>query len=160
MADNVDITPGSGATVGTKDIGSGVQVQRVQPNFGPSGSGTDVSLTTPLPVRMGTPTTGITTPAQISAANANDNALLAGTGGQTIRVFKLFMKNMGSVVTNFKFRSGTTDLHPALELKPRESFTLDMDGEPWLVTADGETLNLNLSAAAQISGRFYYTKSA
>ena len=48
MADNVDITPGSGATVATDDVG-GVQYQRVKVAHGADGSATDTSATNPLP---------------------------------------------------------------------------------------------------------------
>ena len=48
MADNVDITPGSGATVATDDAG-GVQYQRVKVAHGADGSATDTSATNPLP---------------------------------------------------------------------------------------------------------------
>ena len=49
MADNVDITPGSGATVAADEIG-GVKHQRVKVQHGADGSATDVSAASPLPV--------------------------------------------------------------------------------------------------------------
>lgn len=52
MADNVAITAGSGTTVAADDIGGGVLAQRVKPVFGPDGTGTDVSSTTPLPAAV------------------------------------------------------------------------------------------------------------
>jgi hypothetical protein len=53
MADNVDITPGTGATVAADDIG-GALYQRVKVAFGDDGSGTDTSKANPLPVIQGT----------------------------------------------------------------------------------------------------------
>mgnify|MGYP003345836969 CR=1 FL=1 len=53
MADNVAITPGSGATVATDDVG-GVQYQRVKPSFGADGFAVDVSSANPLPVIIST----------------------------------------------------------------------------------------------------------
>lgn len=50
MADNVNITPGIGAIIGTRDVGSGVEVQRVIPNTFSGGVATDVNTTNPLPV--------------------------------------------------------------------------------------------------------------
>lgn len=47
MSDNFDISPGTGVTIGSKDIGSGVQAQRILPVHG---SGTDSTSTTPFPV--------------------------------------------------------------------------------------------------------------
>jgi hypothetical protein len=50
MADNVQITAGSGTTIATDDVGSGVQVQRVKMTWGVDGTATDASATNPLPV--------------------------------------------------------------------------------------------------------------
>lgn len=49
MADNVAVTPGSGATVAFDDI-SGIMYQRVKIGVGADGSATDVSSAAPLPV--------------------------------------------------------------------------------------------------------------
>ena len=50
MADNVAITPGSGATVAADDISS-VLYQRVKISHGADGSATDTSTASPLPTR-------------------------------------------------------------------------------------------------------------
>jgi hypothetical protein len=49
MADNVAITPGSGAIAAADDIG-GVLYQRVKVSHGADGSATDTSVSDPLPV--------------------------------------------------------------------------------------------------------------
>lgn len=49
MADDVTITPGTGATIATDDVG-GRQFQRVKATFGADGTATDVSSANPLPV--------------------------------------------------------------------------------------------------------------
>jgi len=49
MADNIAITPGTGATVAADDVG-GLLFQRIKPTFGADGTATDVSSTNPLPV--------------------------------------------------------------------------------------------------------------
>lgn len=49
MADNVDITPGSGATVAADEIG-GVLYQRFKPSVGDDGTAADVSANNPMPV--------------------------------------------------------------------------------------------------------------
>lgn len=51
MADNVQITAGSGTTIATRDAGAGVEVQRVIPNTFNGTTATDVSATAPLPVQ-------------------------------------------------------------------------------------------------------------
>lgn len=50
MADNVGITPGSGATAAADDIG-GVLYQRVKLSHGEDGSATDTSEAAPLPTQ-------------------------------------------------------------------------------------------------------------
>lgn len=49
MADNVQITAGSGTSIATDDVG-GIQYQRVKAAYGADGVGTDVKGSTPLPV--------------------------------------------------------------------------------------------------------------
>lgn len=50
MADNVQITAGSGTSIATDDVG-GIQYQRTKVTFGADGSATDVSTSAPLPVQ-------------------------------------------------------------------------------------------------------------
>jgi hypothetical protein len=50
MADNVNITPGSGATVAADDVG-GALYQRIKVAHGPDGSATDTSEAAPLPTQ-------------------------------------------------------------------------------------------------------------
>jgi hypothetical protein len=72
MPDNVAITPGTGTSIATDDIG-GVQYQRVKVTFGTDGTASDVSSGSPLPV-TGTfwqatqPVSGPLTDAQLRAA--------------------------------------------------------------------------------------------
>lgn len=49
MADNVEITPGAGATIASDDVG-GVQYQRIKVAFGTDGAAVDVSAANPWPV--------------------------------------------------------------------------------------------------------------
>ena len=49
MADNVNITPGVGASVAADDVG-GQLYQRVKPAFGADGYAIDVSASNPMPV--------------------------------------------------------------------------------------------------------------
>lgn len=51
MADNVDITPGSGATVAADEIG-GALYQRMKPCVGGDGEAVDVSRGNPMPVEI------------------------------------------------------------------------------------------------------------
>jgi len=58
MADNIDVTAGSGKTIAADDIGAGVLAQRVKVVWGPDGTGndTDVASGKRLPVQA----TGVT----------------------------------------------------------------------------------------------------
>ena len=159
MADNVEVASGTGIPVATEEIG-GFHHQKMKVEFGGTDVATMVEQVAPLPVRFGSPTAANLTSVAINAASSGDNSLVTATASQTTRVYKFFMVNAGATDVNVKFRSATTDFHPASPLKPGGSFTLDFDGEPWFVTAANEALNLNLSAAVQVSGRAYYTKSA
>lgn len=49
MADNVTVTPGSGDTIATDDIG-GIQYQRIKIGFGVDGAYVDVSSSAPMPM--------------------------------------------------------------------------------------------------------------
>jgi hypothetical protein len=159
MADNTPITPGTGVDIATEEI-AGVHHQKIKVEFGATDVATMVEQTAPLPVRFGSPTAANLSSAAINEATSGDRTILAGTGGQTVRLYKAFVQNTGASDVSVKYRDGTsTDFHPALLLKPGGSYFLDFDGEPWFVTSSGNGLVLNLSASIQVSGRFYYTKS-
>lgn len=49
MADNVNVTPGTGATIAADEIG-GILYQRIKPTFGADGAAVDVSATNPFPI--------------------------------------------------------------------------------------------------------------
>ncbi len=53
MVDNIAVTPGSGATVATDDIG-GIQYQRVKNTWGPDGTANDTDVATgkPMPIQI------------------------------------------------------------------------------------------------------------
>jgi hypothetical protein len=87
MADNVAITPGTGATIAADDIGGALH-QRIKLTWGVDGSATDASASNPLPVvQTGTPAlpTGAATDAKldtiITALQIIDN-IVAGNEAQ------------------------------------------------------------------------------
>lgn len=51
MADNVDVTPGTGKTIATDDVG-GVQYQRVKLDVGGDGASSPVTASSPMPVAL------------------------------------------------------------------------------------------------------------
>jgi hypothetical protein len=160
MADDINVTPAAGGVpCATDELAGGRHAQLIKLLFGGDGAGTMASETDPYPTiaRPYLPTVARCNSSAINVAGSGDNQLLAGTGGQTIRVWKFWL--VAAAAVSLKFRDGTTDLHPAIALVAGGSWLLDLDGEPWFVTAAGNALNLNLSAAVQVSGRWYYTKS-
>lgn len=160
MSDNVDITPGSGATIAA-DLISSALYQRVKPTHGADGSATDTSFAAPLPVAFGVPATRANySYAQINAASSGNNTIVSNTAGQTIRVFAWCFVVEGTVKVKWRDNTNTTDLHPAQQFYNGGGIVIDPCGEPILVTAANGSLDLNLSAAVQVSGWVLYTKSA
>ncbi len=159
MADNVQITTGTGPTVATDDVG-GVQHQRVKVEFGADGAATDVSQAAPLPTRPGIPTTQAMSRVAINCAASGDNTLVAAVAAQKIRVWGFFLKVAGAV--NMKFKNGAgTDFHPALPFVVNgDGWVEDLQGEALFECAVNTALILNLSAAVQVSGYLYYTQEA
>ena len=82
MSDNIPVTPGAGVTVATRDVGSGVEAQRVIVNYWSGGAGpgtaTDVGLATPLPVIYPVTWSAVHTPATATQATATK---IAGSAG-------------------------------------------------------------------------------
>lgn len=83
MADNLDVTPGTGATIAADDIGANVLAQRVKPVWGPDGTGNDIDVATgkPLPVQMRSATglipIGEPTDAKSTATDTTSASLIA-----------------------------------------------------------------------------------
>ncbi len=75
MADNVAVTPGSGATIAADELAGSVYIQRVKPAWGVDGTATDVSASDPMPVVQTGTIAAVTT---VSAVTAITNALPAG----------------------------------------------------------------------------------
>lgn len=94
---------------------------------------------------------------KVDTAAAGDLALVAGVAGQTVRLYRIVLVASGAV--NLKFKDGATDLTGAMALQANGTIILDFDGEPWFTTSVAAALNLNLSAAVQVSGRAYYLQS-
>lgn len=106
MADNVSITPGSGATVAADEI-SNVLYQRVKIAHGADGSATDVSSASPLPTNRVGVTVSATPTVTAGAYSAEDAvggemtfaAAVRATGGHgklntVILKDKAFVKNV------------------------------------------------------------------
>jgi hypothetical protein len=119
--------------------------------------GTAAAATAGWPTIFGRPTTAALTSASINAASSGDNSLVAGVSSQTIRVFRIFLVATSAVT--LKFRDGTTDLTGGISLTAGGAIVLDFQAEPWFVTSTAAAFQINLSSAAQVSGRIYYVQS-
>lgn len=98
------------------------------------------------------------TEASIDFVSTGDNTLVAGVGGQSVKVYKLFF--VASAATTVIFKSGATALTGAITLAAGGSVVLDFDAEPWFTTGTAAAFVLNQSGTAQISGRVYYIQGA
>jgi hypothetical protein len=101
VADNVAITPGSGATVAADEISS-VLYQRVKISEGADGSATDVSSANPLPVRGAWTTLTASPTVTAGAYSANDavgalmtfNNAVRATGGRA-KIHTVVLNDLG-----------------------------------------------------------------
>lgn len=114
-----------------------------------------------LLTRFAAPTTAKWTLATISFSASGDNTIVAGVGGQTIRVMRIFFVNSdASTSTNITIKDSTpTNFSGAFLLGSGAPFSGTPSGEPLFVTATGKGFQINSSAAVQISGTVWYTIS-
>lgn len=102
--DNVNVTPGTGATVAADDVG-GVLYQRMKPAFGDDGSATDASLTNPFPVRAPDGTVPAGSPFSVtSAATLFD----VDTSGYSSLVVQITSAGTSSTITYEASNDGST----------------------------------------------------
>jgi hypothetical protein len=103
MADNVAVTPGSGASIAGDEI-SGVVHQRVKVQYGDDGSATDVSASNPLP------TTVSALPSD-PLGTSSDSAASAGSTGTLSAKLRLMTTQLDAIKTAVEtidnFVSGT-----------------------------------------------------
>lgn len=117
MADNVAITPGSGATIATDDVG-GVQYQRVKLAHGADGSATDASSTNPLPISDATSGT-LTSTAVSVTTSATALPASPATGRK-----RILLQNLASVAVYLGSASVTTS--NGIEIAPKGTLLLPL----------------------------------
>lgn len=160
MADNVDITAGSGTVIGADEI-SGVKYQRIKLIQGADGvNDGDVQRYNGFPVSFALPKTKRCTQALVAATASGDTSVVTATASQTTRVFAAFFMNNGDAEVTIKLRSATTGITNNVRLYPGGSWFLPHCGEPYFVTVANEALNINLSVAGTVDGWVDYEKSA
>lgn len=155
MADNVAVTPGTGATVAADDIGGGVLAQRVKPVFGPDGTGTDVSLTSGLPIQ-GTQAAASTT-SWTSATSINTANSISVTGLNTVSVVAITTSTFTGGVLTFEVSPDGTNW-AAVAMARIDSYTVESvytlvatTTRAWSTSVDGFT-NFRVRLSTAITG--------
>lgn len=160
MANNINITEGLNRAIATDEVG-GINHQIVKIGFSAAGvAPTQVSSTNPLPVTTipQTPSTSQYSQAAISFAASGVNSVIAGTGGQTIRVHGLWF-TLASATTVLMRDSTPTNFSGVASFGAGGGLVLDPIGDPRYVCADGKNFEFTLGAAVQCSGTVWYKKS-
>lgn len=91
--------------------------------------------------------------AVIDTAGSGDTEIVAAVAGKRIVVVNYVLISAG--IVNVRWKSGSTNKSGALPLVANSGAVVPGDGR-WFSTGIGEALNLNLSAAIQVSGHLSY----
>lgn len=158
LLDNVAITAGLGTTIATDTI-AGADYQRIKLIHGADGvNAGDISTVNPLPTSFQLNPTDLSE-VPINIAGNGDNSLVALSAAKIIRVWAFWLKVNGSGTgVSLKFRDNVTDLHPAIPFNDKDGWVMSFMGRPWFTCTVSQALQMNLSAAIQVSGRLYYTQ--
>lgn len=103
--------------------------------------------------------------AVIDDASSGDNPIVAAVAGKRIRVLSLFLVAAGTVNVRFESGSAGTALTGQMNLVANVGFSLnaafDAHGRPkgHFQTAEGELLNLELSANVSVDGSLTYIEA-
>lgn len=168
MADNIDVTPGTGKTIGADEVAS-VLYQRVKVVWGPDGTVNDVDTASGkrLPVQASHETSVISnsgtalTPkfAKISVSSSGANTIVSAVTGKKIRV--LSWDCVANAAVNFKWQSHTTptDLTGLYYMAGQgNGVARAFNPVGYFETVSGEALDLNLSAAVAVGGSLVYVE--
>lgn len=107
--------------------------------------------------KIGPAPASLLTAAVINSSAGGLIALCAGSSGKTVKLHRIWLVVGGP--TNLTFQDGSTPLSGPAPILQGGGITLDFSGDPWYVSSTGAALNLNSSAAVQISGTAYYVQS-
>lgn len=88
-----------------------------------------------------------------------DNTVIAGVGGQTIRVHRLYLSSLLANDIIIKDGAGTA-LTGTIHLNPGEVFMLDFSGRPWFKTSVGNAFIIYSAVVTTVGGRVEYAQSA
>lgn len=129
MADNIDITPGTGKTVATDEVtidGASAHVQRVKVTWGAAGSAGDTSAANPLPVQATTGITGIADNRKVVTTAGTRVTLAASTACKQI-IITAETDNTGIVVVGGSTVVAALATRQGVPLYAGDSVTLEID---------------------------------
>lgn len=138
MANNIQITQGSGTTMATTDV-SGIHHQKVRQSWGKDAKETsDVKY------------------AVINASASGDNTIVAAVASKVVRVISYVLIANGTV--NVKWKQGATDISGLMPLVVNVGAVCPEASRGWMETAVNAALILNLSAAVAVTGHLSYVE--
>jgi hypothetical protein len=145
MADNIDVTPGSGKTIAADEIASALY-QRVKPTWGDDGSANDTSLNNPLPIQGARANGGTDT------ASGKTHVTVGGSDGTNLR--PVLTDSSGRVAVNV---NGTVPVSiataPALVASSAIIGKVGID-QTTPGTTNGVQVNVALPAGTNVIGKF------
>jgi len=113
-------------------------------------------------IRPAAPKTGLWTQLAINCSNSGANIIIPGVTGQTVRVMRMFFVNSNSSTsTNVTIQdTGSLSFTGSFLMLSGGSFNgIDSNGEPLFTSEVGQGIQLNQTAAVQLSGAVWYTQS-
>lgn len=142
MADDLAVTPGSGAIIKAKERSGKLFQQIVGELETASMADAGASVTPKFAV--------------IDVASSGDNTLVAAVLSKKIRVLAAFMIAAGSVTVRFESGAGGTAKTGQMNLIASSGFVLPFNPVGWFETASNTLLNLELSGAVSVDGCLVY----
>lgn len=125
MADNVDITPGTGRAIAADDISS-VWYQRVKVTWGADGTANDTSASNPLPVQVTSGITGIADDRKVVTTAGTRVTLASSTACEQV-VITAETDNTGIVVVGGSTVVAALATRRGIPLYAGDTITLEID---------------------------------
>lgn len=143
MADNIDVTPGLGKTIGADDVG-GILYQRVKMVWGVDGVANDASATNPVPV-IASPVAGTSAAVTSVGASATSVPLLAANAARR----GAFIYNDSTVALNVKM--GATASATSFTVKLLAGGYWEMPTVPYVYTGTIDGIWDSATGSARIT---------
>ena len=174
MAANIDVTPGSGKTVKTTEVG-GIQIQHVVID---SDAGVAVDLEALLDAQQTTLDsidTSLSTPATSiphfaldttsdltyvfdTSSSSGERTLVSATSSQTTRVHRMVITAAAATVIELRDGASGTALW-SVEFPAAGAYVFDFDPRPWAKTTANTALIRNSTVATKVTVALWYVKN-